>query len=369
MPRPPLPPWDEDDPLAREDRYWDAVVRGEPPAGTIDPAVAEAIERVHRLDDATGPDPAFVARLEEDLMHAFAMNPPIPAHHQRVKANGRATLPPRYLPLPTPAPSRPRGRWALTQFATALLLLVTLGGVYVAFMAQRSGRDGDRAGLTPNQVATPSPSAFPTGDYFPFFLELVTVDPGARPVLTPDAGGCCPGPVIDYILEGTDVLRVDGPLHVARASRPGTFETVPTGTAVTLGPGDATIHRTESGWEVINSGTSTLRLLHVLLSPNGFPGPPVNWNYPEYGWVSPPPAAPLGALDVTLQRVTLAPDAILQAVPGDSLAFVPGSYGASVTLAQRSDGSVHNLGREAAVAFVLTLHPAGSAPGTRSTGG
>jgi hypothetical protein len=96
------------------------VVRDEPTAGAIDPALAEAIERVHRLDNATGPDPVFVARLEGDLMRTLATFPPISADHPRVHSNGRVTPPPRFVRLPVFSMPREGRRWALAQFATAL---------------------------------------------------------------------------------------------------------------------------------------------------------------------------------------------------------------------------------------------------------
>ncbi len=50
-------------------RYWEGLLRDEHvPSPPPDAALGETVRRVHALPDAPGPDPSFVARLEEELM-------------------------------------------------------------------------------------------------------------------------------------------------------------------------------------------------------------------------------------------------------------------------------------------------------------
>jgi hypothetical protein len=209
--------------------------------------------------------------------------------------------------------------------------------------------------------------ALPTGSRFAFVLVRVTVQPGTRPVLRASDGGCCPGPVVDYVLAGTDALRTDGPVQVVRAGRSGMLEAVPAGTQVSLRPGDTVVHRSESGWEVTNPGTTPLQLLHVILSAHYVPDPPLGWDYADYAYVFPDPTAPNGPLVVSLRRATLAPgDTVPGARPGDMQAVVAES--GPGLLDRGSDGSARIIGREATVVYILTLHPTGSTSGTPAAG-
>jgi len=51
------------------DRFWDDLVRDQPALPkALDPALADAVLSFHAARDVDGPSPAFVARLQEDLM-------------------------------------------------------------------------------------------------------------------------------------------------------------------------------------------------------------------------------------------------------------------------------------------------------------
>jgi len=75
-------------------RFWDAVLRGEPAApDDLDPALTETIRRLRALDRVPPPDPDFVTQAREDLMAAATLPialdlaPPL-------TPNGRAAPPP-----------------------------------------------------------------------------------------------------------------------------------------------------------------------------------------------------------------------------------------------------------------------------------
>src|SRR5262245_15649450 len=84
-------------------RHWNAVARGEPVPPTdpadLDPVLTDVLAWAIAEDDAPGPDPGFVARLEETLMgtatHAITHQP-----SPRLLPNGRTTPPKRWSWLP-----------------------------------------------------------------------------------------------------------------------------------------------------------------------------------------------------------------------------------------------------------------------------
>jgi len=118
--------------------YWNALERNAPPdevhrlGEKLDPARKAALDQARSLYQRERPDPAFLARLETDLMNAFATTPagtvPLPRQHPG-PSNGR--IEPR---MPTWLPALPeagrRRKWAIAQLATAALLIVTLLGAY-----------------------------------------------------------------------------------------------------------------------------------------------------------------------------------------------------------------------------------------------
>src|SRR5262249_48902447 len=119
------------------DRFWDEAFRGEPAGSdleSLDPGLAATVRRVHALDTAPPANPVFASRLWEDLMHAQGIA-------------GHISLRPALLTPPAGSRARPRGpwrtwvlgspdsrrRWAMAQFALALLLAVVIVGLYFSF--------------------------------------------------------------------------------------------------------------------------------------------------------------------------------------------------------------------------------------------
>jgi uncharacterized cupredoxin-like copper-binding protein len=133
-----------DGPADRLERYWDAAVRGAPaPPDGLDPALIETIRRVRTVDDTPPPDPAFLARLEEELMHHPAAIPArrlgIPGDRAPSSLNGQG----KELVAPNDRHgTTPRLRSPWSWLATAALVLLTLASGLAAFqLAPPSGRD------------------------------------------------------------------------------------------------------------------------------------------------------------------------------------------------------------------------------------
>lgn len=135
-----------DDPLVR---YWDDVVRDRPALPVdLDPALTDPIHRVHALDDAPAPDRLFVNALWEELMHATAPLTP----NGQVATNGIARSRPHTIEWPGTYVPGSRHRWRA--LATAALLILVLGGTFVAFGWPRHNQ-GDRSATVPAVAATP----------------------------------------------------------------------------------------------------------------------------------------------------------------------------------------------------------------------
>ena len=119
-----------------------------------DTAVESRLRALYRPAE---PDPAFVTRLEEELMLARPAVVPISGLAWPTTPNGHVGLAPgRLVASPSPGPNLGRRHWALTLFATAALLVVTLG---LSFAAFGPGRPRTANLLTLADDATPSAGA------------------------------------------------------------------------------------------------------------------------------------------------------------------------------------------------------------------
>jgi outer membrane protein assembly factor BamB len=150
-------------------------------AEPLDPDLLATIAHLRAAGTAPQPEPAFVAHLEEDLMHAFVTAVPgtVPLPPVRpTSTNGLAApyAPHRLLPV-VPSPTQAR-RWALGPLATAALILLALAAVYVA--VERPRHDLAPAIVVP---ARPSPAdAMPMRGADPAHTN---VQPGPGPAGTP----------------------------------------------------------------------------------------------------------------------------------------------------------------------------------------
>jgi hypothetical protein len=363
------------------DRHWDEIVRGEP-AGSpehpldpaLDPGLAATVRRVHELDEAPPADPAFAARLWEDLMHAQGA---VPAPRPRPFRD----RPPAAAPAAPPHP----GRRALAWFATAALVLLTLGAAYLALGPGRP--TPERANQLPAIVTSPVPSpatpapdgasadeallavelpadALPRTDQVSAGLSVVELPPGHEAAWSASAAAAYPGLRVEYLLEGTYAVRPETAVRVVRAD--GADEAVPGGAEVLLAPGDALVSRADAAFAETNPGPAPAVLLSWVLldgAQRAAPGPGIRMESPLA--VYDRAAAPAGPAALRLRRVELAPDAVLPA-PAGAFQIAATERGAP-SVGRESDGAVSNPGGETATVYVLTLEPA--APGDGAAAG
>ena len=368
-------------------RFWNELVRptGDPDAAAadLDPDLAETVRRLRALA-RTPPPVSARARVRRGLTDQSS--PPRNGKETTMLLSGPLTLPgsrlgPNGRVLPPTARARPGRsavRWLSVQFATALLLLVTLFFGYLAY------RDHRPAAILPPLAApaTPGPGgvteellavvdlpagALPGGDRATWNLGRVDVPPGARAAWPAANGACCPGPRIEHVLAGTYVVRAAGPVRVLRAGGGGAAEAVPAGTEVVLGPGDTLVSRNETAFEAANPGAAPVDLLVAVFAPvslNTDPIPP--------GWITrgvdtrSEPVAPAEPVTLRLRLVTLAPGAVLPAPRQGGVQLVVNPMGAPVVGVV--DGKAQNVGDEPATVPVLTYEPPAPGAGTPAAG-
>ena len=231
-------------------------------------------------------------------------------------------------------------------------------------------------GETLLEVTLPA-DALPRGDAVSSGLAHVTVPPGHRSTWAAAAGAAHPGSRLEYVLAGTYAVRAEGEVRVLRGGGGGAPETVPAGTAVELGPGDALVSRAETGYEAANPGAGPLELLAWVVVagiPARMPGPG-GWVFHEHDLqeAAAAPPVPAGPATLRLRRVELAPDATLPPPVGAARFFVTLPTNAAGTpvvpsIGQRSDGTIRNVGRDVTPLYVLTLEPARGAVGSPVAG-
>ncbi len=361
-------------------RYWDGLAEGVPPdPGTLDPTLTEAVRRFHAAPDVDGPDPAFLTRLWEDLQGAQ------PVLRPTVGVSDRSTLRRWLSSVAAPLGPGSQRRRASVSFATAALLVLTVGLVLYALRPDR--RDIDRPGDLPTQVsspmatpqATPDPEpvveetlvevvlpadAFPPDHDVSATVFMPQVPPGTRTTWPPPTGYCCSGLRVDYVLEGTHTVRASGPIQIVRAGSDQP-ETVPANAEVLLRPGDTMIAPTETAFESGNPGSTPVELLSLaLLNANAASAPVLP------GWIedhdnrglAPRWPLPAGPAFLQLRRVVLAPAATL---PGPPAGFqVAEAASEAASLGVSGDNAIRNLGREAITIYVASLVAAGPAAAT-----
>jgi hypothetical protein len=380
-----------DRPLADAlDRYWDEVFRDAPtgPAPeALDPDLTATVERMHALNVAPTADPVFTSRLWADLMHARGITGDLRLPPTVDTTAFDRPAPPR---RPAHVGSSPTGRrWGFAQFAAAVLVLLVLGLLYVVFGPGR-GDDGQPAGIPAPTVPAPTPRpgvpsegtllavTVPAADVpattgLAAGLTYVTILPGDRSAWI---GNCCPGLRANYMLAGTLAVRPAGPMQVVRAGGSGTPETVPVGTEVLLGPGDAMIARNEVPFDAANPGSTPVQMLmiDVTTQQNDVPA---GWTLSAFsgalGFAVPP-----GPVVLRLERAHLDPGADPPSRPDAAalmvVALQDNASGTPVASALASRGGSPVLdppfrgSDRAADVYVLTLWPAGGAAGTAVVG-
>jgi hypothetical protein len=184
---------------------WDAVRRGETPPADLDAGLVETLRAMQARDHVPPPDPTFIADLREELMTG-PLSPAVAPVGGLHMPNGR----PATIPWPTPTSTMPRSLpprgWGVGQFATAVLVLLTVVGGFFAFRAQRLPPPDEWA-ILPAIVATPLPARLEP--------EACRIGPRSIPNL--------------QVVARTPVPRVDPAAPIAallRTAEPASVETV-----------------------------------------------------------------------------------------------------------------------------------------------
>lgn len=346
--------------------YLDALAgQNDVPDAELDPAVADAARRFFARDDAPPPPPRLAAQIWEGVMNQTAAPERMPslivppAHNGRMQPHSwRSPVP------PAGHESRTRRRWEFGQFATAALVLVVLGMIFVVFDTRRSadrdvatapaGEPKEQTLLTvelPAQVLTPSRVEID--------VDVVSVPPGNRSTWRPT---CCPGSLVEYVIEGAYTVRAEAAIRVVRAD--GMSEEVPAGTEVTLEAGDGLISRNETVVEAINLGTTPVTLLNwVMVDDSG--------TFPKHlltGWtridtdVWSEMTIPERPVTVRFRRVALPPKTELPVPPAGTSQFCvtlpqPNAAGTPVAMDTvfRTNGAVYNRYDQTITAYVVTI--------------
>jgi hypothetical protein len=263
-------------PLDDLNRFWNDVVDGAAvdAAAGVDPVLAETVRRFQALDTGPAPAPAFV----RDLRAALVGEPPAGTFGPNGTMGGGPATRPMASRQP-PRLVRPTRWGAPLDFAAVVLLMIGLVGIFAGGYRALPAIFGERDRSTEDGVRMLVDATFPK-EYFDGegVLSRVTIVPGgrvARPT-QPAASGLA----LEYVVDGTYSVQVNGPLTVVRMGDDGdsTSEAVDAGIEVTLRAGDAVIyHELGAGGVARNVGDDNVILLTVVMVEGGFQpnvGPP-----------------------------------------------------------------------------------------------
>lgn len=203
-------------------------------------------------------------------------------------------------------------------------------------------------------------------------LEIwhATIEPNVDVAMAAEPVTGREGPRIEHVVAGTLTLRVDGALQVVRAGfagTPGPVEEITPGAEVVLQAGDTALFAQKLAMSFANRGAEPVRLIGGQLVElggtltQGASSAGYTVNVTDERDLT-EPLGP-GPMTFELERVTLAPGAVLPAPPEGALRVMT-SGPRIVYLAKGSDGSISNVLKEPVVTYALTLLPAGSEAGT-----
>jgi hypothetical protein len=359
--------------------FWDALVLDQPTDDfAVDEDLAAALRRFQDIGSAqpTAARERVWAELQPALVNFSPKgHPPTVARRQRWTDR---LVAPDSGSEETPRTGRQWRHWVLVQFATAALLLVTLGlGVF----ALGPGRpNSDR--FTGLPVSIPAPEApapivatpkaepnletlfattfaadrVPSGGDLRVVLRRLSLPPGSETPVTPEGQSCCSGPQITYVLEGELTVEANGPMQVFRSAdlRLGPVQ-APPGEEVVVRPGDTVVHDFAFPAAYINHGASPVQIINGGLYAGTVPSPFLRHTSSLAGSAKtlqgPLPAGPI---TINLIRTVLPPDGAIPAPPPGSLVVETGAT-TDGSIDRRQDGSLLNVGdtTETIYAFVL----------------
>ncbi len=337
---------DERDRADALDRHWDALLRGETTSATadLDADLAMLVARLHAAGSAI---PTLFSDPEQAWRELRQASTPPPA------SGSDGELTPPAWPYPnghaladlfprrseTSLPRR-RGRWVLTQLATAALLLLTLVAGFAAIRqrapeAPEEGRwvpalsralETAPGGVsdTPLIETSFSPEELPHGAKEAIYYRLTIAPAASLPYV---GGSFCKcrretisaGVGAEVVQTGVYSLRLEAPLRVQRAGSDRPSEEIPAGTEVTLTEGDAVIYPDYAApGDIRNTGNEPVTLIGVAIIATEESGTPLPQVPPgvratllTYSSTSDWEAFAPGPLNVALRRVILPPESTI----------------------------------------------------------
>jgi hypothetical protein len=351
------------------DRFLDDLVSGRPSDATgVDSDIADLARRYQALGDRGAPAGAR-ARVWNRLGHDTT--PTVrPRGTGLAAAHGRATTKHAIPAIAQPdmrrsrvTPRTPVGRGRFTPtVAMAALIVLIVASSYFAITSIRGGDHHPRS--LPAAVVTTTPpretvltttlaaADIPINESGTASsgLVLFTIPVGAHSTWEPT---CCPGPMIEYVLDGIYGVRAQAPLTLVRAN--GRVEEIAAGTEATLAAGDSLISRNETVVETWNAGTVPTRLLNWMFI-DGATGHLVpNW-HADQSDIDLNATLPHASAVVTLQRVTVPSGVELSLEPVDGLrCILPDPKRSDGTIFRRTDGSISKIKAGPGSPFVVYL--------------
>lgn len=261
--------------------------------------------------------------------------------------------------------------------------MVTLAFAYISFGLPRpGGGDGPVAGVAPAIVAPATPSS---DEAVNRLLTAVTLPAGVMPaeivgslnLYSVPVGiegtwdwTCCTGVRLDYILESTYTVRGAGPMQVQRGGCNAAWEEIGAGTEIVLDAGDALLSRMEDAFDGVNSGSTPVELLDVVL----FEGTPLDdpipfqasgaraWLYHDQDiWLLPVPV-PNEPITMRLEQARLGA-AAERLLPTGAFMQLGITRDDGIVISTREDFSLKSFSEQPASLYALTLEPAGAESG------
>jgi hypothetical protein len=326
--------------LLAEERFWDAVVLGEPiPVDAIDPDLATTIRHISALDDAPLPDAAFAALLEHDLLWSNLPAPPVSA----VAAQPTASPDPVTASAPAGRSNMTRQRVLVNLAAMAALLAIVLTSIFVTLrVGPLASRDRTEAPLTLGPGITDETlllagrfDGFPDG-ILSASIDRWVLQPGAEITIGSNVSNS-EGPSAYLIESGTLTIQSDSPIAVTRVGTTAPIS-VAEASQIELEPGDRGFG--PSGVTTLwrNTGATPVRILDARIKKRES-APPVE-GVLNYTVVSefpfPRPDHPIA---VNVFRLTLQPGAELSASDVPGLEMLNVEAGRLVAVDAGDDGS------------------------------
>jgi len=363
--------------------FWDALVLDQPTDDfAVDEDLAAALRRFQDIGSAL-PTTAR-ERVWAELQPALVNIPP-KGHPPTVARRQRWTdrlVAPHTSSEETPRTGRQWRHWVLVQFATAALLLVTLG---LGFFTLGPGRpNSDRfTGLPVSILAplAPAPSVVtptaepdletlfativaadrvPSGGNLRVVLRRLSLPPGSKTPVSPEGQSCCRGPQITHVLEGELTVQANGPMQVFHSAdlrlAPGQ---APPGEDIVVRAGDTVVHDFAFPAAYINHGASPVQIINGGLYAGTMPSPFLRHKSSLAGSAKtlqgPLPAGPI---TINLIRADLPPNGVVPAPPPGSLMVETGAT-TDDSIETRQDGSLLNVGETPEIIYALVLDLSG----------